>query len=389
MDNKDDNFICPPGYITLDYRNTSDDNVGWTHTYKEMIIRAGVFPSIMIFGLISNLLFMFVLIRVKEMRTITNFYLANLAVADFLYLFMQGLTTGLNVLTYGIVQGQFYRSSVGCNISGTFLYMPYFTSIGLITLVSFERFIGVCYPLKSRKWSSKSRTVKLVIFTWILGFLPTLLRIPNKNRFLNFCIMWPNRARYDGFPHFTRVCTWTNRKFVRAWPFVEFIPFTIAMVCNTVFYTMIIKTLSKRSDGIGEKSRDTSMKGNNLRNHVARMLITNGVAFFICMSPYQFAQVCWVIMEFTDLPIPFWTPGFEYAFFRVAAAMTLVNSAINPVVYGASNPRVRKAFRQAFGCDTLIPSQPSPVIQNSSQSTSTRQQPQIHKIEAISDANVM
>ena len=176
MESKKDDFICPrdQGYIVFDYRNTSDDRVGWINTYEAMVIRAGVFPAIMLFGLISNLSFLFVLIRVRQMRTITNFYLANLAVADFLYLLMQGLTTGLNVLTYGIVQGQFYKSALGCVIGGTFLYMPYFTSIGLITLVTFERFIGICFPLKSRIMSSKSRTVKLVILIWILGFLPTL-----------------------------------------------------------------------------------------------------------------------------------------------------------------------------------------------------------------------
>ncbi len=369
MDYKDDDFVCPPGYITFDYRNTSDDHVGWLFTYEAMVIRAGVFPAIMVFGLIANFSFLFVLYRVKEMRTITNIYLANLAAADFLYLFMQGLTTGLNVLTYGIVQGQFYRSSVGCNIGGTFLYMPYFTSIGLITLVSFERFLGICYPFKSRTISSKSRTIKLIILTWFLGFLPTLLRIPLKDLHLIFCIMWPDRPRYNGFTHFTRICTYTNRKFKQAWPFVEFVPFTIAMVSNSVFYTKIIHTLNKRS-GIEENSSKSS-ENNNLRNQVARMLIANGAAFFICMSPYQFAQAVWVVMEFTSLPVPFWTPRFEYAFVRVAAAMTLINSAINPIVYSVSNPRVRSAFRQAFSCSSV--GEMSTKSQNNSQSSSAKQ----------------
>ena len=51
------------------------------NTKNTLFVTVGM-PLAAAFGIINNLAFLFVLYRVKRMRTTTNFYLGNLAVSD-------------------------------------------------------------------------------------------------------------------------------------------------------------------------------------------------------------------------------------------------------------------------------------------------------------------
>ena len=69
----------------------------------EKILITVLFPIIFTFGIIGNVAFLTVVALVKEMRTLTNFYLANLAVADLLYTILQLLAP--YTITYAISDG--------------------------------------------------------------------------------------------------------------------------------------------------------------------------------------------------------------------------------------------------------------------------------------------
>ena len=45
-----------------------------------------VYPVVILFGLLANFTFLLTVCRVQEMRTVTNFYLANLAVSDIMFI---------------------------------------------------------------------------------------------------------------------------------------------------------------------------------------------------------------------------------------------------------------------------------------------------------------
>ena len=67
----------------------------------ETVLFATVFPVVTTIGLLINFSFFFVIYRVKEMQTVTNIHLGNLAVADVALLVMGGAQS--------IVTGTWYQ----------------------------------------------------------------------------------------------------------------------------------------------------------------------------------------------------------------------------------------------------------------------------------------
>ena len=90
---------------------------------------------------------------------------------------------------------------------------------------------------------------------------------------------------------------------------------------------------------------------------MARMMAINAFVFFLCLAPMQIILAGIIITKissnahvdpktyddmiardlFRDL---YWTSVF----------FSLINSAVNPLVYGGSNPEYRKAFSKALYC---------------------------------------
>ena len=94
------------------------------YTKAHIAIITILFPLIFALGLIANLTFLLVLVKVKEMRTIVNFYLANLAIADLLFVTQTPLKYLIEYLLYPEVNAMsMYKSSVGCILGGAFIYL--------------------------------------------------------------------------------------------------------------------------------------------------------------------------------------------------------------------------------------------------------------------------
>ena len=107
-------------------------------------------PAITILGVVLNSAFLYVIFRVEQMRTITNRYLANLAVADILFLVS---AIGPKLLQYATSPFQLDDSHLGpfgCVAVYFLIDTAYFSSLCFITLTSLDKFVALCRPLKNR-----------------------------------------------------------------------------------------------------------------------------------------------------------------------------------------------------------------------------------------------
>ncbi|XP_072030676.1 kappa-type opioid receptor-like [Amphiura filiformis] len=328
-----------------------DDNAAldWLHTSTDILTCTFVIPIIMVVGGLSNLAFIYMVAKLSRMKTITNFYLVNIALADLL----------LGVLVPGLYIASFFSSPITHDIPfdnkifcySAFLlsYFGYLASIGHVTLVSFERYLAVCKPLLHLKVQNKKRTVKLVIGVWILALCIAAIGAPGKGNPLIFCLQWPDDPKYDPLPRTLRAClamgTGKVREFYTIFPeMLESGSFIVALIANTIFYAFILHALSSRSIA-SESGKDAQTT--QIRNQVARALVINGIIFFITQTPYRLKNINAFIEGIRGTGIL--TKGQADTITTIGRGGLFLNSAVNSFIYAFSSSFYRQGFREVLG----------------------------------------
>ncbi len=295
-----------------------------------------VLPLIFTMGVISNSLFLFVVIKLKEMHTATNFYLANLAFADVFFLFVS-IGNMVTQYVYSPIRRDWGLSQqAGCCVVNFMAYISYFGSIFLVSLLAIERYYAVCLPLRHLPLRGKRRSLRLTVYTWILAVIFSILYLPRLADYKTVCILWPNEEDYIDLPLTYGTCNpfyeWTN--LFSATTLI--LPFYIAFFTNCVLYAWIIKALQKRSTG--ENHPVTGNDSVKIRNSIARMLVVNGVLFFLCQAPFQSTAFGSAVVDVVRNE-----PFFDYHQYLIwtwiAAVLVYMNSVINPIVYNVMSSR--------------------------------------------------
>ncbi|XP_038048180.1 neuropeptides capa receptor-like [Patiria miniata] len=329
--------------------NISQEAVSsWLHTPLDISIATIVVPIIWCFGIITNFTFLFVIVRIPKLRSDTNIYLAHLALADLLYL---SLGSAYNIRRYTASVVAFHRpfvNSAQCVSFSTVANTGYFASIALITMVSFERFLALCHPIKHLKIRGRRRTRRMIAICWLVGFLFSASTSPGILVLNVVCLQWPDVDAFLDYPSSYAYCgpvsPWVNY-FI---PPLLNLPWIMAMVANVFMYVRILQILNKRTSN----KQITVNKYHNatrIRNHVAKMLVANGTVFFLCQAPYRIFSLSGWICLLAQIPDPFRAAlgsGTKW----ISVVPQNINAMINPLVYGAVNPAYRSAIRVAFKC---------------------------------------
>ena len=311
--------------------------VSWT-----MILIVG--PLVTAFGVVSNLAFILVVYRVKTMRTITNIFLVNLAIADSLLLiiaFAQYIISYVNSPVFDL--GFSFNNVLGCVSPNFLIYLCYYTSLWTVTLVSIERYFGVCHLLYHRSMRSTRRTMHLVLASWLIS---ALLASPTTPRVIvqKVCVI----SAEDGeIIERIQNCVWNCKSCTIVLYATDLIQFLIALIVNIVLYSLIVRKIVKTAC----PNEDIELRNYKVVVHsrrcssVAKMLIVNGIVFFICLTPFSVNNVD--------------SLGNYFGWFKSSGVMQttvawigrvlfLLNSTLNPLIYNATNPRYRLAFKQTF-----------------------------------------
>ena len=310
--------------------------------FQEVLVTV-MYPLVSAFGLFGNVAFLLVVLCNPHMRTITNFYLANLAVADLIFvLFETGHVLWQCVALQGLNFGSIFSTRAGCFAAITVTYLTYFASVCIVVLVSFERFMAVCHPLRSRRMRTMKRTVILIAISWFVALLFAVIVALLIGNMITFCIVWPNTDTYASLPNLHHMCAVGKVPHMFVFQFVQGVPFFVALVLNTYFYARILCRLSRRA-----VTRDDQRLNNvRTRRSVVRMLAINSVIFFVCLAPNHLIN--WANLYAQLAEEQFHNSNWFYTLAIIMRFTLLVNSAVNPYVYGAINIEYRVAFYQTL-----------------------------------------
>ncbi|XP_071789600.1 thyrotropin-releasing hormone receptor-like [Asterias amurensis] len=329
----------------------ADDSVIQRYTFSGVTIQVKIISIIIVLtvGLLGNCAFLFVIARVRTMQTLVNFYLVNLAFADLILLVENAAIPIVYYFGIGVPSSGHYIGAPGCIANNFFAYLGYFASITLVCLISTERYLAVCHPLKHLSINTKSRASKLLVGAWAVAVLFSIWAIPIQSVHQKVCIEWPETDEFSNYPEHVGRCRPSALWNLLLFDALQTVPFFSALICNAVFFTKIIRNLRGRSTF--ERESVHTRRTSRTTHQVTTMLVANVVVFFICHAPFQFLNMCGLIANLAGQQL-FSNPVTETFILLVFRILVSINSAANPIVYNATNSRYRRAFIRAFTCST-------------------------------------
>lgn len=315
-------------------------------TSRVAIVYCVVWPSLIAFGFVSNLSFIWTVWRTVSLHTTTWSYLMCLACTDMInllaFVFVQVRGNFQNSQTVGIRYAMDINDKM-VNMAFAFVWV---VSIGLITLVSFERFLAICHPikhhlLKGTKWTFRLCvcTVSLAVVVYAVTTMPAFAIIKENL----VCILWPAAEKYANYPQQMTVLSTRGSGFVPG--LVYFAIMLIVVLFNCSMYIKILLALKARKENT---TLGLSHSFENQLRQLAVMVIANGAVFFLFSFVQIFSHITYILQLFEVIAFDGQTyiVWVHFVYFSVA-----VNTSINPLVYIATNQRYRHAFTRAvFKC---------------------------------------
>ena len=330
--------------MTNCFDNITDDKSSvYEYTVASRAFVTVFVPLVVVVGILSNSAFILVVYRVKFMQNVTNIYLVNLAIADCFLLFAaftQYIGDYIVSPNYDL-RFSFY-SSFGCSMPNFLIYLCYYASLWTVTLVSVERYLAICHTFWHRIVSNYKRAVRMVGVVWIISLLFASLSAPYAS--VTICAVSANNTALITAEFI--YCQFSCELCAGALYVTDLIQFLIAMFLNLTMYILIVCHLSKSTIAVAEDVTQAE-RAIQTRNAVAKMLIINGVLFFICLFPFSLLNMENIAERFK---FSIFSKPFVIYSSWIGRVLFLLNSVSNPFVYNASNPRYRLAFQQTFIC---------------------------------------
>ncbi|XP_013787853.1 orexin receptor type 2-like [Limulus polyphemus] len=115
-------------------------------------------------GLVGNALVCLSVYRNLSMRTVTNYFIVNLAFADFLVIIICLPPTVL----WDVTETWFF-GAVLCKLVVYLQSVSVSVSVLTLTFISLDRWYAICYPLRFKSTTARAKTVILLI--WLGSFL--------------------------------------------------------------------------------------------------------------------------------------------------------------------------------------------------------------------------
>ncbi|XP_070572990.1 somatostatin receptor type 5-like [Ptychodera flava] len=298
-------------------------------TAEQTLILNAVTGSI---GVLGNLLVCFVFIRVKGLRTLTNFFIVNQSIIDLLtsIAFLANKCGPKNIW---VPPGFWGELLCKLWLSGYLMWSLIMTSSVNLTVMTLERYVAMVHPLK-HKYSYTWRKARLIAaFVWIFPFAAELFwAFANHNGDNGRCyIQWYSdvASKVSGVLFFC----------------IEWV-FPVTAISLT--YISILVLLSRRSKSKLSEDMAGTTQGNRsqelmerARRNVTKTLFIVALAYLICWTLQAWEYFLYSVVEL----IPLFS-----VFHDFAVILAFTNMCVNPFIYALQYEPFRNGILEAFCC---------------------------------------
>uniref|UniRef100_A0A7N8Y7M9 Mu-type opioid receptor n=1 Tax=Mastacembelus armatus TaxID=205130 RepID=A0A7N8Y7M9_9TELE len=271
------------------------------------IVITAVYSIVCVVGLVGNVLVMYIIVRYTKMKTATNIYIFNLALADAL------VTSTLPFQSVNYLMGTWPFGDMLCKMVMSIDYYNMFTSIFTLTTMSIDRYVAVCHPVKALDFRTPHNAKIVNVCNWILSSaigLPVMFMASTT-------LIFPHPSWY-----------WDTLLKICVFIFAFIMPVLIITVC---YGLMILRLKSVRMlSGSQEKYR-------NLRRITCMVLVVVAV-FIVCWTPIH---IFVIITALINIP----SSTLQTITWHFCIALGYTNRYI-PILYGYLDENFKRCFRE-------------------------------------------
>ncbi|XP_026209488.1 tachykinin receptor 1b [Anabas testudineus] len=317
---------CDPANETNVPVNCSNGFNQFIQPVWQITLWAVAYCSIVAVSVVGNVVVIWIILAHKRMRTVTNYFLVNLAFAEAA---MSAFNTVINFVY--AVHNEWYFGLAYCRFHNFFPIAAIFASIYSMAAIASDRYMAIIHPLQQRL--SSTETCVMIGVIWMLALL---LAFPQY--YYSSTAVLPGRTVcYIDWPEYSTV-DFKKIYYVCVTLLIYFLPLCI-MGCA---YTTVGFTL-----WASEIPGDTSEHYKEqlfAKRKVVKMMIVVVCTFAVCWLPYH---IYFLLHQFfPDL--------FEQRYIQQVylAVMWLAMSSTmyNPIIYYCLNSKFRAGFQQVFCC---------------------------------------
>uniref|UniRef100_A0A182Q9T1 G-protein coupled receptors family 1 profile domain-containing protein n=1 Tax=Anopheles farauti TaxID=69004 RepID=A0A182Q9T1_9DIPT len=344
----DHNVTCvgDPDFCNLTYSEYRQLLMDYIYPSTGEWILIASHTVVFLMGLVGNALVCIAVYTNHTMRTVTNIFIVNLAVADFFVILFCLPPT----VVWDVTETWFMGKAM-CKVVIYFQTVSVTVSVLTLTFISIDRWYAICFPLRYKPRPERAwRSIALI---WLIGFLsdlPEFLVLTTRRKKLRFDIKLFTQC----------VATWDNET-EKTFYIVKFVLlYTLPLLFMTVAYFQIVRVLwrsdtipghrESRNQPCGIHSTRTTLNcvGNTstmgqlrARRKAAKMLVAVVIMFAGCYFPVHMLNVARYTVDIGQSDIVAVLSLFSHW-------LCYANSAINPVIYNFMSGKFRREFKNAL-----------------------------------------
>ncbi|XP_077978812.1 G-protein coupled receptor 54-like [Glandiceps talaboti] len=320
-----------------DYSDYNYSDYYLDYDYKlgpESIIVPTLWGIFAFFGLVGNIFVIVVVFKFSHMRTVTNYYIVNLALTDVVVLLICVPSTS----SVFALHTEWVLGDAMCRIVIWLQLASWQASCLTLTVISVDRYHAIVYPVKSIKYRTPRAAIAVNVSIWIYSYLVTTpvlyfyrVEIYPFDPDHSFCIEY-----YEPFAKIHINDIYATLYTIHSYA----IPLIIVFVCYSLMVRRLWLTSGPTEDAV------MSAQASKQKKKITRMVFVVVLLYMICHLPNQILNMLfrWNRAIFYDRE-----NAETFKALRILSySLLYFNSIINPIVYNVLGDNFRKSLKKAF-----------------------------------------
>ncbi|KAK3093959.1 hypothetical protein FSP39_022288 [Pinctada imbricata] len=276
-------------------------------------------------AIFGNALVLVAVMKYPRLRTVTNFFIASLAIADLLVGIIVAPLAALSYL--GLP-----RDYMGCVLTNSVLVMLTQISIFSLVGVAVERFIAIRNPFFYQTHMT-TRVATIIIFvTWVVAILIGLVPV----------FGWNLGPMDDNVCAFVKVIDMRYMVYFNFFGFVLSPLIIMFLIYSYIFYIVRQQMTKIFALEVMGNSENKKVKSKFMREVKAAKSLAVVIGIFaVCWLPLHILNSITLICDDPSC-------AYHYTILLAAILLSHVNSAINPFLYAIGNSQFQIAFKRMF-----------------------------------------